>query len=412
MPPGQHDHDGPQSLVSNRSVPRPRSAPESGRVIVMPSPGEARSKRMAGPVTISGAAREALARRDRALAALDAGDLPAALATLGKGLAVLEVAGLCGGPDEAALLVALAEIQEGAGQVCEARVTVVAAIAILEGAVPDRDEDLLTLWCQAQERLAGLERLAGQFGTAAARLRAVLDRTRAAFGEGSLAVVSAANALGAVHGHVSEFNSAEAAYRQALAAAEAMPERDLVVEAGLWRDLSGLAHARGNAAAGIPLAERGTRLRARALGARHPDVARDLIALGTLCRVAGRYGDADHAFWQALGVFEQYYGPDHHEVARACAHLAALDADLGRFRDAEELSRRALAILQDVLGPGDPEIGLALLNLGAAVAGQGRAGEAALLAARASAILGARLPADHPHVTAATQALQTCRRAA
>ena len=407
--PGQHDQDAPRSLVTNHSVPWPRSAPDSGGVMGARSGRDGSGSRA---VTICGAAREALARRDRALAALDAGDLPAALATLGKGLAVLEVAGLCDGPDEAALLVALAEIQEGAGQVCGARVTVVAAIAILEGAVPVWDDDLLTLWCQAQERLAGLERLAGQFGTAAARLRAVLDRARAMFGEGSWTVVSAAHALGAVHRDTREFDAAEDAYRQALAAAQAMPARDLVVEAGLLHDLGGLAHARGNAAAGIPLAERGTRLRARTLGARHPDVARDLNALGTLYYLAGRYGDADHAYWQALGVFEDYYGPDHFEVARACTNLAALGTHLGRFLDAEELSRRALAILQDVLGPGDPEVGRALLNLGAAVAGQGRAGEAALLAARAAALLGARLPADHPHVTAAAQALQAFRWAA
>jgi hypothetical protein len=116
---------------------------------------------VAPEMAVRGAVQEALTRRDRALAALDEGNFPAALAAAGKALAVLEVAGLCGGPHEAAVLVALAEIQEGAGQVGEARVTVVAAIAILERAV--LDDELLMLWCQAQERLAGLERLAGQF---------------------------------------------------------------------------------------------------------------------------------------------------------------------------------------------------------------------------------------------------------
>jgi tetratricopeptide (TPR) repeat protein len=414
--PEKQDQGATRSLVTNQSVPRPRSASESGRVTVLPSPRKARPATPpggSGPgrVTVRGAAREALARRDRALAALDAGDFPTALATVGRGLAVLEMAGLCGGPDEAALLVALAVIQEGAGQVCEARVTVVAAIAILEGAAADWDEDLLTLWCQAQERLAGLERLAGQYGAAAARLRFVVDRARTAFGEGSPTVVSAASALGVVHRHAADFDAAEAAFRQALAAAEAMPERDLLVEAELLHDLGGLAQARGRAAAGIPLAERGTRLRARALGARHPDVARDLNALGTLHHLAGRYGDADHAYCRALGVLEDYYGAGHLEVARTCANLAVLDRDLGRFQDSETLSRRALDILQDVLGPGDAEVGLTLLHLAAAVAGQGRAGEAALLGSRASAILAARLPADHPHVTTA-QAWQAYGRAA
>ena len=362
---------------------------------------------LVGPgVTVRGAVEEALARRDRALAALHKGDFPAALAAAGKGLAVLEVAGLCGGPDEAALLVALAEIQEGAGQVGEARVTVVAAIAILERATLHLDDDLLTLWCQAQERLAGLERLAGQFGAAVARLCAALERARVAFGEASMAVVSAANALGVVYKYAGDFDAAEAAYRRAVAAAEAMTVRDPLVEAELLHNLGGVAHARGHAAAGIPLAERGTRLRARALGARHPDVARDLNALGALYHLAGRYGDADHAWRQALGVFEDFYGPDHFEVAMTCANLAVLRGDLGRFPDAEALGWRALGILQDLLGPGDAEVGLTMLNLATAIWRQGRVGEAALLVTRASAILAARLPAGHPHVTAAEQAWQ------
>jgi hypothetical protein len=39
---------------------------------------------------------------------------------------------------------------------------------------------------------------------------------------------------------------------------------------------------------GIPLAERGAGLRAEVLGPAHPDVARDLNALGALYQFAGR----------------------------------------------------------------------------------------------------------------------------
>src|SRR6516165_3847255 len=77
------------------------------------------------------AAGEALALRDQALAALDEGDLPAALAAAGRGLAVLEAAGLRGGLDEAALLTAFAEIEEGAGRPRGAAAMITAVIAIL-----------------------------------------------------------------------------------------------------------------------------------------------------------------------------------------------------------------------------------------------------------------------------------------
>jgi len=149
------------------------------------------------------AAGEALALRDQALAALDRGDPPAALAFAARGLVVLEAAGLGGGPDEAALLVAVAEIQEALGRFGDAGVTIATAIAILQDVAGD-DDDSLLLWCQAQERLAGLERLAGDFDAAAARLAVVLDRAAAAFGEASMAVVSAANALGVAGKYASD----------------------------------------------------------------------------------------------------------------------------------------------------------------------------------------------------------------
>ena len=86
----------------------------------------------------------------------------------------------------------------------------------------DGDDDSLMLWCQAQERLAGLERMAGEFDAAAARLCAVLDRASAALGEASPAVVSAANALGVVYKYAADFDAAEGAYRRAMAAADSL----------------------------------------------------------------------------------------------------------------------------------------------------------------------------------------------
>ena len=371
-----------------------------------------KAKNCEPPVVASHCATEqALALRDQALAALDGGDPRAALAIAGDALAILEVAGLGAGADAAALLVALAEIEESLDQFGDAAVTIAAAIAILENpAAESGDEDIL-LWCQAHERLAGLERLAGEFEVAAARLRAVLDRASAAAGEASMAVVSAANALGVVCKYTSDFDAAEVAYRRAVAALDGLADPDPLIRAGLLHNLGGLAHSRGDAAGGIPLAERGLALRAEGLGADHPDVARDLNALGALFHLAGRFDDAAQAYRRALAVFEDRYGPDHFEVAMTCANLAVLAGDQGHFQEAESLGRRSLRILEAVLGPQDAEVGLTLLNLGAVVAGQGRRAEAAALSTRAAAILTARLPRDHPHVVAAGEALERLGRA-
>jgi len=133
------------------------------------------------------AAGAALGLRDRALAALDAGDPAAALALARRALTVLAGAGLDGGPDQAAVLVAVAEIEEALDRFADAAATIAAAITLLGGdAGPGgADPDLLLVWCQAQERQAGLERLAGDFGPAAARLARVLDAAAGAFGEAS-----------------------------------------------------------------------------------------------------------------------------------------------------------------------------------------------------------------------------------
>src|SRR5271170_7021897 len=301
---------------------------------------------------IPGAADQALLARDQALTALDGGNPAAALAIAGEGLAVLEAAGLGSGPDAAAVLVARAEIEESLDRFGDAAATAAAAVVFLEDVMAAGGaEDCLLLWCQAQERLAGLERLAGEFGAAAARLTAAADRAAAAFGEASPAVVSAANALGVVYKYAADFDAAEGAYRRAMAAAGG--QADPLILAGLLHNLGGLAHARGDFTGGIPPAERGVALRTRALGASHPDVARDWNALGALYHLAGRFGDAAQAYDRALAVFEDRYGPDHFEVAMTCANLAVLAADQGRGQDAEALGRRSLRLLEAVLGPQD-----------------------------------------------------------
>jgi tetratricopeptide (TPR) repeat protein len=351
----------------------------------------------------------ALGYRDAAVAALDDGDPDSALASARLALDLLASAGCRDGLDEAAVLVALAEIEESAGQVDDAWDTITRAVRLLDHAGPEADADTTLLWCQAQERLAGLEQLAGDFTAARARLGSVLARASAVFGAYCPAVISAAIALGVVCKSAGDFDAAQAAYERAATAYGQLGEPDPLTEAGLLHNLGGLAHARGDAAAGIALAEQGAELRTSALGADHPDVARDLNALGALYQLAARFGDAEHVCQRALTVFEHCYGPRHVEVAMTCANLAAIRSDQGRDIEAEALGRRALEIFKAVLGPQDVEVGVTLLNLAAAVAGQGRQAEALALAAEAAQILAARLPADHPHSQAAAQAVEHYR---
>jgi hypothetical protein len=118
-------------------------------------------------------------------------------------------------------------------------------------------------------------------------------------------------------------------------------------------------------------------------------------------------GGGDPARLRAPAAAGAMGGADHFEVAMTCASLAALHADQGHFGTAEALGRRALRILDTIAGAGAAEAGLTLLNLATAIAGRGRRAEAVTVAARAEAILADRLPAGHPHIQAARDAL--CR---
>ena len=208
-----------------------------------------------GPLPAAGL----LALRDQALDALDGGDVRAALALADAGTAAIEAAGPGGGADAAALLIARAEIEEAwtASGTPRSRSRRRSRL-LADGAAADGDDDdLVVLWCQAQERLAGLERMSGDLEPAAARLGAVLDRAARELGETSRAVVSAANALGVVHKYAADFDAAQACYERAMAAAGRWAEPDPLIMAGLLHNLGGLAHSRGDAGGGIPLAERG-----------------------------------------------------------------------------------------------------------------------------------------------------------
>jgi hypothetical protein len=117
----------------------------------------------------------ALAHRDQAQAELDRGDAGPARTIASWALVLLETAGQGESPDAAALLVALAETDECRGRFDLARVAAGRAAAILAAFDPE-DLDAFWLWCQAEERLAGLDRVGGDLDGAAARAAGAEDR--------------------------------------------------------------------------------------------------------------------------------------------------------------------------------------------------------------------------------------------
>jgi hypothetical protein len=97
-------------------------------------------------------------------------------------------------------------------------------------------------------------------------------------------------------------------------------------------------------------------------------------------------------------VFERSLGPDHYEVAITCNNLAGVVADRVELGEAEQLYRRALRIKEQLLGPDHPDVATTLLGLGSLIANRG-------LLERACAISRSSLPAGHPKVVLAEDAL-------
>ena len=106
----------------------------------------------------------------------------------------------------------------------------------------------------------------------------------------------------------------------------------------------------------------------RRWGQGSPQVADDLINLGSVQLEFGRYAEAEREYRQALTIDQAYYGPDNPETAAAMTELARA---LGYEHDvpakpveAKALLTRALAIRERALGPDNPAVASTLNDLG------------------------------------------------
>src|SRR5215472_14805751 len=115
--PGAHAEPLPRGEPGAHERPLPRRQPRGHPEAVTGDP----------------AGTAALGLRDQALAALGGGDPQAAIGLARGGLALLAGAGLNDGPDEAELLVTLAEIEESLGRLGDAAATIATAITLLGG---------------------------------------------------------------------------------------------------------------------------------------------------------------------------------------------------------------------------------------------------------------------------------------
>ncbi len=146
------------------------------------------------------------------------------------------------------------------------------------------------------------------------------------------------------------------------------------------------------------LYERSLKIKEKALGPDHFDVADSLNNLAVLYVRMGEYGEAESHYERALRIWEKAMGPNHPYFARSLNSLALLYDNQGKYTEAEPLYKRALQIWEKVRGSNHPDVAQSLNNLAALYYRQGRYTEAEPLYKRALKIGEKALEPDHPGV--------------
>ena len=234
-------------------------------------------------------------------------------------------------------------------------------------------------------------RRSGQWGKAVeAHLRAVA-LAETAFGDAREAAVAAQN-LAMTFRYTGRFADAEALYRRALAIAEEAGDAGLV--ATICHNLGGLAHARGDAVAGIPWARRSVAVRDEL---DEPlALAADRGALAGLLIDAGELDEAVDLLDAAREVFAAHLGADDYEVAVIDGNLATIALRRNDLPAAERRARAALVGKQRRFGPAHPELAVTLTTLGTVRRRRGDAVGAVELHRRALKVLTPAVEPEHP----------------
>lgn len=335
----------------------------------------------------------ALELHERALALAAAGQLEAARAAVVAALRRMRAA--VGGehPDVANILHLRARIAAARGDVARARRCLREAARIVAALEPG--PDISRIHVQVLTSLGHLEREAGRYRRAGRILREAVRLATTRLGDGDVDTAMALNVFGMWCKYTGRFARGRRCYLRALAILRREFGPDHPALAGVYHNLGGLEHERGDFGRGERYARRGVELR-RAGGEGSPELAADVAALAVILADQGRLDDAEPRFHEALALFVRLHGDAHLEVAVILHNLAALKAQRGDAREAEALYRRAAALKRAALGDGHPDLALTHHNLAVLLLELGRGEEARPLCAAAREVFTRALASAHP----------------
>jgi len=317
----------------------------------------------------STATATAVAAHDQALGDLAAGRTASARDQVSRAVELLTSAVGASDPDVANILLTAASIEQAAGDLSAARLRAAEAVTAA-GTWGLEDADLVSLRFEAEVALATIDQALGDLDGAERRLLDALAVAGTAVAA-DRSILLLTNALGVTYKFAGRLDDAQRCYDQVYDLLHSGPDPDPVDLAGLFHNLAGLAHSRGDAANGIVWAERGIALRSGLGDTAALDLARDLGGLGALHHLAGNTEEARQAYAQAEAGFVAILGPGHHEVGVVLANRAALEAEVGDPTEALVLYRRALTSLTAALGSDHAEVVLVQANLRLLLSEQG-----------------------------------------
>jgi serine/threonine-protein kinase len=261
--------------------------------------------------------------------------------------------------------------------------------------------------------LGGIYQKLGRFEQADTLLKSALEKRRALFGAEHPQVAESLVALGSLRYDQAKLDEAESLVREGLAMDQKLLPRGIppsrrrpprserssraagtttgaikVLDdavrmqsaggepsADLAASLTELANAtstRGTTTASEALNQRVIEMDRAIHGARHPNVADDLINLGAIKFERGRYKEAESDYRAALDIIRAWYGEDHQETASAETMIARALLAQKRNDEALVLLRQALAVQERVYGKVHPRVASALNELGLASMNQER----------------------------------------
>ncbi len=211
--------------------------------------------------------------------------------------------------------------------------------------------------------LGGLRRDQGELPEAERLVREGIAIDRRALSPNDPALLKAEEALGNVLQARGDYDGSSRVLRDVIRGQSARGplSRDLATAVGALANTEFYA---GNYAASDSLNRRALEIDRRIYGARHPNVADDLINLGAIQFQRGHYADAERLYRRALAIVEAYYGPDHREVASNLTMLGRALAYQERDSEAVAVLNRALRIQETVLGPDHVAVASTLNDLG------------------------------------------------